>query len=265
MHLKAFLLASILAAALLAGCSAKTPSGTFADLAFAPKVDGGAVAHYQAFSGANPGGQVPQVGGTVQCAQPPQAPVPPCKEPFTLVKVNVTAPKAVEGKYSVFLVNATGSLLVADLSETDTGDAKTARYAGEKNFTTDYTGRFTGLELRLGGFLLATAPAGEGAQAFVVAASAKGVKVPEMSWEGHKMSGTIEGLPANATYQGNLYLPGPDGAALADPAESFTINGNGPFEYTSTSHDVGDFAEFHVHVGHSKVNLYKASVKPAAA
>jgi len=264
--MKAVLLCALLSAALLAGCSAKVPTGTLTSLSYAPTLEGSARVHYEKFQGANAAAGQPAPVGDQQCAQnqlPGQVPVQHCTGPWTTVAVNVTAPKQGDQTYSVWLVNATGHVDLGSVSESDIGEAKTARYTVSKNFTADYTGRFTTLQLRVGDLVFATGPVAEGPNAIAVNAAATAVTVGDGAFTGHDLTGTISGLQGNVTYMGMLYLPGADGKAQADPAESFAIAGNGPFHYTSPNHDISDFVEFHVHVGTSKVNLYKASIQVA--
>jgi len=261
--MKAVAVLAILSAALLAGCSAKVPTGTLATVSYAPTVDGGAKVHYEPFSGANQAAGSP--ADAQKCAQdqlPGQVPVQHCRGPWTTVAVNVTAPLAGDQAYTAWLVNATGSLKVADLTESNAA-AKTATYSGAVNFTKDYTTSFTTLELRLGSLVVATAPTKEGPDAFALAPIAS-VTVGDATFNGHDLSGTVSGLPGNATFMGMLYLPDADGKAQNDAAESFAISGNGNFHYTSSSHEISDFVEFHIHVGKSKLNLYKASIQQDA-
>jgi hypothetical protein len=260
---RVLLLAAALVALTLAGCSSPPPSGTIVDAHHALALEGSAAIDYQPFEGGNPGGQAPVVGGQLQCAHGgvPGGPVPPCRGPWSDFRVNVTLPLAIEGAYTVHAVNATGSTVLLELAETDARET-TALYAGAKNFTEDLTGRYTTLELRLGSFLLATAPAGEGPQAFTVAPAAQGVQTTA-TWEARTIRGSVTGLQPNVTYRGNLYLPADGGGVQMMPTEWFTIAPDGSFEYTSEARDISAFVEFHVHVGASKVNLFKATIQTA--
>jgi len=261
MSQKNWILTSIVAFALLAGCSEAPPAGTLRDLSFSPPVAGDASFDYQAFTGDETSG-VPVVGGNLQCQAPgPAGPVvTPCKMPYTDVKVNATLPKGGDAKWSLYLVNATSELLVAELAEGPSQD-KTATYTGGKNYTEDLTGRYSTVELRLGSFLFASADVKEGSNPLAMVRDASLVAVTDATFDGHTLTATVAGLPANATYRGNLYLRDANGAAHPEPAESFAIDGNGPISYTSTEHNVADFAEFHIHVGDSMVNLYKAAIE----
>jgi hypothetical protein len=252
---------AVAAFALLAGCTAPAPEGTARDLQFAPTVAGTVVLDYQPFEGANPAAGTP--AGQAQCAhgQVPTSPVPPCKGPWTDVQVNVTAPQAGDATYSVYLANATTELLVAELAEGALA-GNMATYTGRQNFT--HLAAPTHVELRLGDLVVAHAGATEGPQPFTLDGALTAVEVSALAWKGATLTGTAQGLPANATFQGNLYLAGPDGTVQMEPAESFTIQGNGPFTYTSPGRTVGEFVEFHIHVGHSKLNLYKAAIESAA-
>jgi hypothetical protein len=238
--------------AFFAGCADPVPMGGMTNQNFAPSVDGNATMDFHAFSGANPAGGLPGVGGQLQCAQPENPVVGQCVPAYTNVTVTVLAPRAVDGTYEAHFVNATGSLLVVQLMEGPSMGAM-ATYTGAHNFTEDHTGRFTALELRLGNFVLASAPAQQGVQT-----------VQDVAWTGRTLNATVSGLPANTTYQGNLYLANEDGSVQAEPTETFPVT-NGPFSFTSTQRDIGAYAEFHIHVGHSKINLYKATIQTMAA
>lgn len=253
---------AVVVLAALAGCAAPEPQGTLRDLQFAPTVDGTVLLDFQPFEGANPAAGTP-AGPQAQCAhgQVPGSPVPSCKGPWTDVQVNLTAPRAADAKYSVYLANATTGLLVADLVE-GAVSGNVAAYTGGQNFT--HLAAPTHVELRLGSLVVAHAGAAEGLQAFTVDGALTGVEVANLSWKGATLTGTAQGLPSNATFQGNLYLAGPDGTVQPEPAESFTLQGNGPFTYTSPERTIGDFVEFHIHVGHSKLNLYKAAIETSA-
>ena len=249
-----------LALALLAGCTAPEPQGTGRDLQFSPTLDGGVTIDYQPFEGGNPAAPAgPQAG----CAhgQVPMSPLPPCKGPWTDVQVNLTAPRGGDAKYSVYLANATTELLVAELVE-GAVFGNVATYTGRQNFT--HLAAPTHVELRLGDLVVAHAGAAEGPQAFTLDGALTAVDVAPLSWKAGTLAGTVQGLPSNATFQGNLYLAAPDGTVQPEPAESFTIQGNGPFTYTSPERTIGDFVEFHIHVGHSKLNLYKAAIESSS-
>lgn len=250
------------ALALLAGCTAPEPTGTGRDLQFAPTLAGGVMLDFQPFEGANPAFGTP-AGPQAGCAhgQVPMSPLPPCKGPWTDVQVNLTAPHAGDAKYSVYLANATTELLVAELTE-GAVSGNVATYTGGQNFT--HLAAPTHVELRLGSLVVAHAGATEGLQAFTLDGALTGVEVTSLAWEGATLTGTAQGLPANVTFQGNLYVAGPDGTVQPEPPESFTIQGNGPFTYTSPERTIGEFVEFHIHVGHSKLNLYKAAIESSA-
>lgn len=251
----------------LAGCSDPAPTGKLANLNFATPVGGQAVVDYQPFEGANPGGGAPDpLNGTLQCAQdqvppgPVPSPLPPCKGPWTAVQVNLAnAAEPGAGTYNVYLTGpAATPRQIGTLTMTGT-NATMAPF----NVTQDLSGVYDKVEVRLDDFLLAVAPATEGPQMLALAAGVNTVTA-EGTYVGSKLDVTIAGLPAsNATYMGALYLRNPDGSVAAAPAEMFPVT-NGPRSYESKAHAIVDFAEFHVHVGDSKVNLYKASIVPDA-
>jgi hypothetical protein len=118
------------------------------------------------------------------------------------------------------------------------------------------------VELRLDDFLYAVAPTGAGLQHFALAPGVNGLTVTG-SYVAHNLEVSVSGLAAtNGTYMGMLYLPNPDGTVQSTPTESFPIGADGTFKYESKAHVIGDFVQFHVHFGESKLNLYKAKITP---
>lgn len=261
MSQKKFLAASMLAFTLLAGCSEAPPAGTLTDLSFSPPVAGDASFDYQAFTG-DQTSDVPVVGGNLQCQAPgPAGPViTPCKDPYTDIKFNATLPLGGDQTWSIYLLNATSELLVTELTE-GAAEGNVAVHTGAKNYTEDMTGRYTSVQVRLGSFVYAAADVKEGANPVALVREASLVTVTDAKFEGRTLTATVAGLPANATFVGNLYLRDEAGMAHSEPAESFAIDGNGPITYTSSQRNLSEFAEFHIHVGQSKVNLYKAAIQ----
>jgi len=113
------------------------------------------------------------------------------------------------------------------------------------------------VELRMGSFLLATASAAEGANAFALAEGLGAVSATG-SYEGKVLNVTVSNLPANGTYMGRLYLMDEE-SGLLTPGDFFPVRPGQPTEHEA-EFDVADYAEFHVHVGTSSINLVKSTI-----
>lgn len=233
----------------LAGCSSPDLQGTVErDATHQQAAAGSATIVYQPFVGQNAAGGLPSpLNGTLQCAQgqaPGQVPVDRCKGPYTDVKANFTGlPEPGTLAYSFRLAGVDQEIG----TDADGGDATFA-----KNVSADLSGKVTGLELYLGDYLLMTAPAAGGK--FEFTPTVTGVTV-QGTFVGSTVELTVFGLPpSNETYQGRLYLPG-----ATDSTERFTVT-NGKNTYTTTQHPVAEYGEFHIHLGDSRLNLYKAAI-----
>lgn len=243
------LVLSLVTMAALAGCSKAPPSGTLAAGSVGVAVDGTATIAYQ--EAVYPAGQVPQVGPMV-C--PPAAPnVPQCVPASSSFHVHFMALPTPEGTYDVVLAGGAGGERNLGSLAQDTGSM------WDFNLTLpdeDLSGQFERVEVRMGDFVLATASATEGAQAFALAAGLEAVSAAG-TYRGKVLNVTVSGLPANGTFMGRLYLNDTQ-SGLLTAAETFPVR-NGANEFTA-ERNVADYAEFHVHVGSSLVNLYKMRV-----
>lgn len=248
-----FVLATF-ALALLAGCSEAPPSGDLVDGAPALAVQGDAIVDYTPAS--YPAGQVPAVGPTIgpMACPPDQAPeqVPKCVPPASSLRIHVMAlPTPDANGYRAFLVGSAGERDLGALA----ADAANM-WALAVNYTEDLTGQYDRVELRMGTFLMATAPATEGTNAFALAQGLGAVSATG-SYKGKTLNVTVSGLPEGGSYMGRLYTMDEE-SGLLTPGDFFPVSGS-PSEYEAEL-DIADYAEFHVHVGTSGVNLYKTSI-----
>ncbi len=259
MDLKAVSVA-LLSFALLAGCSDGPPAGVLTDTNFAHPVEGTATITMRAFK--NPVhestmGQVPED----QCISndaPAQFDDQKCVPANTTISGHVMAlPMPDASGYELWAVNTTAAStsMLATLTSAD-GQMYDLTYSKAE----DTTGKFQQIEIRMGTFTVATAPYSAGTQTFVLAESAQNVTVTG-TYKGKELTATVSGLPEGSTYTGYLYFPAATagGMPMRDMNQSFAIT-NGA-NVIMAKQNVGDYVEFHIHVGTSAINLYQAKLE----
>lgn len=246
MATKPVLMLSILALALLAGCSDAPPSGDLPAGTAALALDGSIVASYTAAQ--YPAGQLPGPLGTA--CPPPEAPVPQCVPASSSFQVHFMAlPQPDASGYHVYLTGPAARDLGALIAD------EANMWELTMNYTEDLSAGVTGVELRMGELVLATASGAAGDNPFAVAEALTGVSATG-SYKGKVLTVTVEGLPEGGVYNGRLYTMDEE-TGLLTPGEYFPVTPGQPVEYRAAL-DIADHAEFHVHVGTSSVNLYKA-------
>lgn len=247
---------AVLAVTALAGCSKAPPSGELAAGASAVTIDGSSVVVYT--EAQYPAGQVPMVGQDLCSPVPGTPPQTQCVPPSTSVTAHFMSLPTPDGTYEVVFANASGILPIGALVM----DANNM-WEINKTFEVDYTGAYDRLELRMGEFVLATAAAGEGTNPFALAEGLSAITATG-TYSGKVLSVTVSGLPEGGSYVGRLYTLD-EASGLATVAETFPV-ANGANEFTAPL-DIADYAEFHIHVGSSLINLYKTTIgeAPAAA
>ncbi|MEK6985907.1 MAG: hypothetical protein AABX89_05965 [Candidatus Thermoplasmatota archaeon] len=259
------LLAIALVAVVLAGCSSPPPEGSFANANYAiPNFTGTATITYTAQSGGitDPTGTTP----TRQCAAdqvvsqlpPGTGPIQPCVAASSQFVLSLTLPASGSSAYTAYLVGGSaGERSIGDLSEATAGTFTLDQTLADE----DLTGLHSAVEVRLKGYPVATAPATSGDQVFALNPIG-GIKA-DATFVGTQFTATLSGLPANGTYVGRLYNPDANGGPVTadDVAESFSVK-DGAVTF-SAKKNVGEYVEFHIHVGDSALNLYKATVKIA--
>lgn len=250
MATKPVLLLALLSLSFLAGCSDSPPSGDLAASTPALVIDGNVIVDYTA--AVRPLGQLPSPLGD-QCAPPEApAPVPQCVDPASSFRIHFMAlPTPDSNGYHVHLTGAAARDLGAILPD----EANMWELA--VNLTEDVSAGVTGIELRMGTFVLATASGAEGTNEFAVPDELAAVSATG-SYKGKTLTVTVTGLPANGTYMGRLYTMDEE-SGLLSPGEFFPVTSGTPTEHKAEL-NIGNYAEFHVHVGTSSVNLLKADV-----
>jgi hypothetical protein len=252
------------AALAVAGCAAKPPAGTLKALDYTLPVTGSVVTVYQPFTGQNPTSQAPMgAGDSTQCAQnqvPDQgasgAVQPKCKGPYTTFDAHVTLPPPSAGGFKLYAVGPGFEQELATLK----ANADPALFVGSANVTEDLSAKVKQVEVRMDGVPVAVAPGTAGNQSFIPAVT--GLTVAG-TYTGHHLEVTVNGLPANGTFMAKLYVADAASPTGYTAKEEFEVK-DGTTSYDSKDHDIADFAQFHIHVGASMVNLYKAAVVPAA-
>jgi hypothetical protein len=250
MATKPVLMLPILALALLAGCSDAPPSGDLPAGTAALAVDGNVIATYTpASSGGNP------LPAPLNCVQdnspvPPPAGATPCVPAMSSFQVHFMAlPQPDASGYHVYLTGAAAR----DLGALMANEAN--MWELTMNYTEDLSAGVTGVELRMGEVVLATASGAAGTNPFTVAEALTGVSATG-SYKGKVLTVTVDGLPEGGVYNGRLYTMDEE-SGLLTPGDYFPVTPGQPVEYRAAV-DIADHAEFHVHVGTSSVNLYKA-------
>ncbi|HLF16076.1 MAG TPA: hypothetical protein VI796_01415 [Candidatus Thermoplasmatota archaeon] len=254
-------LALPLLALALSGCSDGGASGevsaTSTGLA-ALVADGYSNTTYQAFSNplASPVPPPDGVENPTECFQN-QIPDFPAEQQCTFAYsdfdvhfMSLPDPDANLG-YTVFLVNATGELQLGSLENVG------GMWGRDFNVTDeDFAARFSGLELRMGDFVLGVASVTAGQQAFALAEGLASISATG-EYSGKTLTLTVSGLPANATYTGYLYEEDENG--VLQRTESFPVQ-NGPVEHEAPQ-SISGYREFHIHVAGSMINLFKATIE----
>lgn len=262
----ALVVLSVLTVALLAGCSKAPPAGTLAPGEFAFTLEGTSTLKYTAFdSGGNPTGVLPQAGNTTQCAQdsspvPPPAGVTPCTKASTLVHAHFMSLPQPEGDgYHLFLGQGTTSVKEMDVGAV-MPDANNM-WDLNKTYPQDLEKHFQTVELRMGAFVVAVAPAIQsGTENFAVPKDLAQMDATG-SYKGKQLEVTVTGLPANGTFMGRLYTQDPK-TCILNVAESFPVH-NGANNFTAKQ-NVALYAQFHIHAGASLINLFKTKVSASA-
>ena len=104
---------------------------------------------------------------------------------------------------------------------------------------------------------LSAGTGGEGTNAFAVAEALTGVSATG-TYKGKVLTVTVDGLPEGGSYNGRLYFMDEE-SGLLTPGDYFPVTAGQPTEFEAPL-DIADYSEFHVHVGTSSVNLYKATL-----
>jgi hypothetical protein len=256
MAVRPIALLALLTFALLAGCSDGAPSGDLVAKGGGLSVDGSTAENTYV---AESGGQANPVPGQdrICTTDPTGQAVQPCVEASSHYKVHfMSLPEPDGNGYAVFQVGGEiGERQLVPLTPTPEG-------MYEAEFTrdgVDESAMFERLELRMGSFVVASASSAQGSQAFVADAAFGNVTVTG-SFKGHKLTLDVQGLPGDGSkpqFVGRLYTLNQAGNLTV--AESFNVV-NGAQEYVSKDANVGSYAEFHIHVGTSKVYVYQATL-----
>jgi hypothetical protein len=249
---------AVLAVTALAGCSKAPPSGELAGGASGLALQSGDVATNEYTPAEFPAGGIPVVGNDPRLCPPPGTPMAPqCVPASSSFDVHVMVlPTPDADGYKAFLVGPAGELEVG-IVEPDAANMWRANHT----FEGDLSGNYTTIEVRMGAFVLATASAAEGAQPFALAEGLSTV-TSSGSYKGKELNVTVSNLPAAGSFVGRLYTCDEE-SKLLSVAATFPVQ-NGSNEFTATL-NIADYAEYHIHVGTSLINLYKMQIGEPSA
>jgi hypothetical protein len=254
MHTKAFLVFSVLALAFLAGCNDAPPSGSLTTTAAPLTIEGSANMAFFA-------GQQPVPNNNMLCAPaaaPPQADPYKCVPPSSNITGHIMGLPEPDGAGWALYGKGTGGERQLVALAADAQDMYNFAYAVNNE---DISQKYQTLELRMGDFLYATAPMANGTQPFVLQ-PITGTMVTG-TYKGKTFEFEVTGLPeSNGTkYYGRLYhnVKGADGNVTLTVGQEFEIMA-GPNTFEDDKRNIADYEEFHIHVGKSKINLYKGTL-----
>lgn len=243
---------AVLAVTALAGCSKAPPSGELSGGASGVALMSGDIATNEYTPAQYPAGQVPVVGQDPQFCPPAVPNVPQCVPASSSFDIHIMVLPAPESTgYKAFLVGAAGELELGIVEPDDAG-----MWRANRTLEGDVSGNYSAIEIRMGSFVLATASSAAGAQPFLLAPGLDAVTA-DGRYEGKTLNVTVSGLPANGTFAGRLYTCDPE-SKLLSVAETFPVS-NGATEFEAPL-DIADYAEFHIHVGTSLINLHKVTI-----
>jgi hypothetical protein len=112
-------------------------------------------------------------------------------------------------------------------------------------------GMYESIEVRLGSQPVVRAPASAGTNAFAIVPELASVTAT-LSWVGMELTASVDGLPEGAEATAWLVVMDPIQGELVHETE-FPV-GNGTATATAPR-PIAEYAEFHVHLGDSKINL----------
>lgn len=251
MQSKVLLSTALILAAFLAGCSDGPVSGTFTPSDAGLTVDGTATIDY---TQARYPATHPTTGEPV-CPVPTGAPVAEdqkCIFPASQIDGHFMALPEPDGNgWAVYGMGPSAERQLVLLTPAAGG-----MYNFNYSADTDLSATYTTLEVRMGDFTYATAPATEGAQVWTIAPIA-GITVTG-SFKGKSLDIDVSNIPGNGTkLLGRLYIMAEDGNMTPTAQFDMTPGAN---HYEDEDRAIGKYAEFHIHVGNSKINLYKSTI-----
>ena len=247
MALRPTVVLSILTFALLAGCSDGPAKGELMPIPGAVTIEGTALSDYTA--GVYPNGNNPVTEEPI-CAD---AEGFRCTGPSSNYTFHFMAlPEADGNGYSVFQAGGSiGERMLTAIAMDAAG-----MWGGKAIKEADENGMFTTFELRMGNFVVATADAAEGSQAFVANPTLSNVVVTG-SYKGRNLDIDVQGLPEGIDFVGRFYTEGLSGNLTV--GESFPVFA-GAQTLVTEQMDVGSYKEFHLHVGTSTIYVYQATL-----
>ncbi|HET6398920.1 MAG TPA: hypothetical protein VFH47_05145 [Candidatus Thermoplasmatota archaeon] len=263
---KASLIAIPLLAAILAGCSDGPPTGELAAASSPVSVDGAAAVQVRArvdpLNDQRPGPALPP---DVACAGnqlPPQLPADQfrCVDPRTDVNITFRSLASGTQSYTAYgLVPGGQEELLGPLAPTSQPADQNGHLTHTLNLTfpADMSAAYTQLQVRLGDVVVAQAPWQPGSQAYFELNSTLSQVTATGSYRGRELTLDVQGLPPTGTFHGYLYRADETGAL--QQVQQFPNLTNGEQTLTAPQ-DISDYAEFHIHLADSRINLFKATI-----
>lgn len=267
---KALFLSLTIVSVALAGCTEEPQAGDFlATIGVADYSEAGIAITAQSAENTYPGGEDDACQADDVTGMIPQ-------EEFYCSGASSTAAMTPEGGvtlsevdsaigYTLFLIDGINEFELGALDDHGNG-----HYAfPEQTYEDQDFSTADRVELRFGDMVIATAPGAGGAFALE---SSLNMMSADVTFDGADISVTLADAPTNATFTVWLVdIPeeeGDDGEMVqGDPvhAVAFEVSGTEPATYTLTEEEgfVGDYEEFHVHVGsegQTKINVLKTLI-----
>lgn len=266
--MRVMLLALTLSVVALAGCSDEPPSGSFSSTGNAVVVDGNYTVEFQSFNNPVTGTE----GTQIECQQDQvvnadptgMIPVEACTYPYTKAMGHIMElPEADSQGYAVYFVDDSFTNPAFELDMLSANTMADWSFDNEADCDDQFTddgcnldGLYTHIEVRLVSQDLAVASAALSASGtFEVAEVLRGVSF-DATYSGSEITLTTTGI-GNFTVDGWLVSLDPETNEKVHEDRFTVTNGETVFD---ASNDISDYAEVHLHVAGTKINVAVATI-----
>lgn len=255
--IRPLLMTALLAAVALAGCSDDAPSGEFSSDRHSLTLGTTAEVEIDIQPGENgydpgtdpTGGMIPYEDLCALDEAAGQADQEQCQDAHTSISVHIMElPDPGSGSYELVLTGEQERTVgTIQMDENDMWVLEES-YEGE-----DLSGQFNGTEVRYGDLVYARSGASSGTNMLELVLPGTSFAA---SYEGRELTVTVSGAPEGVSLTGWLVEENATGGL--EHVEDFTVSGD---EVTYTAENpIDHYAEAHIHVGDSKINLAIATV-----